>query len=239
MIPPTLHFIWINDRQFGIGEHAGIITALKNTTYDIVLHTNCVASSDEYNPWSITNPRFRIIPTEFPIDNIVCGVRLPVALVSDIYRIDILHKYGGMYSDLDILWFKDLPVDLSGMELLGTYDLESYRHLTNSFMGCSIGYAGFITLSKSVEDYLRERASLRKCDMTKGKANYFAIYKIQCAFIKANASYILPQRYINKNTHARIGRAISGTDVLRLKDLYAFNWYNSMYKYEDIKLLLF
>jgi len=233
MIPPVLHFIWINDRDFDEGEYVGIMTALKNTSYDIVLHTN-VKPGLKYDPYSIVNPRFRIVFTEFPIGNSIEGVTLPVALVSDIYRVNILHKFGGMYSDLDILWFKDLPVDLSSLNLLGTYDLESYRHLTNSFMGCAKGYDGFIKLNNMVIEYLKSRNG---ANMTKGKKNYFSIYKIQCEFIKREADYILPQRIINKNTHARIGRVIRSEDKLRVVE-YAFNWYNSMYKFEDIKRIL-
>lgn len=74
--------------------------------------------------------------------------------------------------------------------------------------------------------------------MRTGKTNYFRIYKLQCGFLKERADHILPQRVINKNTHARIGRAIKGTDTLRLQGIHAFNWYNSMYKFEDIKRII-
>ena len=238
-IPKTIHFIWINRRDFGEGEYVSVMSTILNTSYNVVLHTDIVPNQikTKYDPYKIMKKHdtFRIIPTTFPADNTIHGVILPVALVSDIYRIDILQKYGGMYSDLDILWLRDLPVELSKIDLIGTYDLESYKHLTNSFMGCARGYKPFKELSKLTFDLLDHEYERGNRDMREGKTNYFRIYKLQCGFIKERADFILPQRIINKNTHARIGRVIKGEDKLRMTDIYAFNWYNSMYKFEDIK----
>jgi hypothetical protein len=190
-----------------------------------------------FDPHNIINPRLFIVNTDFPIDNTIEGVKLPVALVSDIYRVNILYRHGGLYSDLDILWLKDIPTDLSGadLNLIGTYDLQSYKHLTNSFMGCAYEYAPFKELNELTLALLRSEYERGNRDMRKGKTNYFRIYKLQCAFIKERASEILPQRIINKNTHARIGRVIKGEDKLYMKDIHAFNWYNSMYDFKDVK----
>ncbi len=233
-----MHFIWINRRDFGEGEYTGIMSVLTNTTYKAMLHTDLKPGQikSAYDPYKLAkqNDRFEIVNVDSFPDTIE-GVLLPVALVSDVYRVNILYKYGGMYSDLDILWFHDLPVTLSKMNCIGTYDLESYKHLTNSFMGCAKKYKPFLEMSKLTTELLQHEAARGNKDMREGKTNYFRIYKLQCAIIKEHADYILPQRIINKNTHARIGRVIKGDDKLRLTDIYAFNWYNSMYKFSDVK----
>jgi len=234
-IPRAIHFIWINRRDFSEGEHTSIMSALYNTTYNVILHTDILPGriNTEYDPYAVQHPRFSIEFQTFP--EMIQGVTLPVALISDVYRINILQAQGGMYSDLDILWLADLPVDLDTIDLIGTYDLESYRHLTNSFMGCSVGYEPFKDLNRLTLEMLDSECQRGNRNMCKGKVNYFRIYKLQCAFIKQRAGYILPQRIINKNTHARIGRVIRGEDKLRFKDIGAFNWYNSMYTFDDVK----
>jgi hypothetical protein len=238
-IPKLMHFIWINRRNFGEGEYVSVMSAILNTSYKVVLHTDIKPNQikGKYDPYKIEqkHDKFRIEHQTFPEDSTIQGVLLPVALISDVYRINILQKWGGMYSDLDILWLEDLPVDLSKIDLIGTYDLESYRHLTNSFMGCAKGYKPFKELNTLTMDLLKHEYERGNRDMREGKTNYFRIYKLQCGFIKERADFILPQRIINKNTHARIGRVIKGEDKLRLTDIYAFNWYNSMYKFEDVK----
>jgi hypothetical protein len=237
-IPRTIHFIWKNQRDFGEGEYVSIMSAILNTTYIVALHTDILPGKIvKYDPYEIAkkHEKFCIFQTIFPSDNKVNGVELHVAMVSDIFRVNILHKYGGMYSDCDILWLRDLPVDFDTIDLIGTYDLESYKHLTNSFMGCALGYEPFLELHKLTMDLLDKEYERGNRNLSKGKTNYFRIYKLQCAFIKARANHILPQRIINKNTHARISRVIKGDDNLRMKDLYAFNWYNSMHTFEDVK----
>jgi hypothetical protein len=102
-------------------------------------------------------------------------------------------------------------------------------------MVCAKGYKPFKELSKLTTELLQHEYERGNRDMREGKTNYFRLYKLQCAWIKEHADYILPQRVINKNTHARIGRVIKGEDKLRLTDISAFNWYNSMYKFDDIK----
>jgi hypothetical protein len=239
-IPKVMHFIWINRRKFGEGEFVSVMSAIKNTSYKVVLHTDIQPKQIKgaFDPYKIERRhrhKFIISRQTFPKDDRVEGVLLPVALVSDVCRIKILRQWGGMYSDLDILWLRDLPISLREFDLIGTYDLESYRHLTNSFMGCSRGYKPFKELEELTRELLQYQYERGNTDMREGKTNYFRIYKLQCAFIKEHADFILPQSIINKNTHARIGRVIAGHDTLRLNDIYAFNWYNSMYSFRDVK----
>jgi hypothetical protein len=234
-----MHFIWINVRDFGEGEFIGILSALLNTSYAVILHTDLRPRQikSAYNPYRLLQkyPQFSIEPQSFPSE--VHGVTLPVALVSDIFRIKILYEKGGLYSDLDIIWLSDIPVNLRKISCVGTYDLQSYKHLTNSFMGSSKKFKPFKMLQKETLQMLDKERDRRNDDMRQGKRNYFRIYKLQCKVLKDHANIILPQNVINKNTHARIGRCIRGEDVLRTNDLYAFNWYNSMYKFKDIKKL--
>lgn len=238
-IPKTMHFIWKNQRDFGEGEYVSVMSAILNTSYVVCLHTDILPDqiASKYDPYEIAKKytKFCIFHTAFPSDNRVNGVVLHVAGLSDVYRVNILQKFGGLYSDCDILWLRDLPVDLDTIDLIGTYDLESYKHLTNSFVGCAKEYEPFLELSKLTLELIDKEYARGNRNMSKGKTNYFRIYKLQCAFVKERANHILPQRIINKNTHARISRVIRGEDKLRMKDLYAFNWYNSMHTFEDVK----
>jgi len=50
MIPPFLHFLWINQgsAEFGEGEYASIISAIMNTSYEIYLHTDLKKSTPQF-----------------------------------------------------------------------------------------------------------------------------------------------------------------------------------------------
>jgi len=201
------------------------MSALRNTTYDVILHT------DSSNI-SIQHPRFSIHYMTF--SSVYENIEIQTVHISDIWRIRILQTYGGLYSDCDILWLKELPLDPSAT-LIATYDLQSYKHLTQSFIAATKGHPALQELEFEVCEMLRKRNG--KTLMKNSKSAYFAIYNVQIRILKQRADQILHQSFINKNTHARIGRAIDGTDSLRLKDIYAFNWYNSMYPFDKIKEL--
>lgn len=233
-----LHFIWINaTKHFGRGELAAMVSALENTTYDVYLHTNLLEGQVEYDPYLLTDPRVKIIHTEFERE--YNGVKLIPAHISDLYRLQVLHDYGGIYSDLDILWLRELPVDLSENKLVVSYENQAYRSVNNGMFAAQKGDTRLLDLITELKGYI------------KPGMKYLTLFKPTRVFLKANATTIIPQRYFYLNAFRRLGRAIAAhggsmtehaaklctparTIPIHFTDVVGFHWYNSLYSFDDV-----
>lgn len=125
MIPHTLHFIWY-EREIPFSEYQleAIQLALKNTTYDIFLHTNV--------PHKIPSlPRLTVKEYTFIEKN-----NIRACSICDIARLDIVGKYGGIYSDIDFFWLKEWDLD-KNLNLVAVYENPSYKIVCNSVFACS------------------------------------------------------------------------------------------------------
>ena len=209
MIPSILHFIWISDKKiFGKLEYLSLLSALKNTPYKIFLHTNLESDLCKvYNPYSIHHDRFTIIKQTF-----ICeyrGIKIRPATLSDILRIHILEQYGGLYSDLDILWFKPIPFDLSQYKLLCTWQNQSYKIITNYILGAEKGY-NFQEVYKNIDlifDRLHKKNITSVCDDT--LKHHLTLFKVSGDFFLHHSDIILKKHYFNKNTWRTIWRFLS------------------------------
>lgn len=255
MIPPILHFVWINQgsADFGEGEYASLLSAIMNTSYEIYLHTDLKKSSIKggCNPYSLKHARFRIVHHD--ISTTIEGVKLRMANVSDIYRILILHAYGGMYSDLDMLWKKNVDVDLKKLTMLAGWENPSYKLTSNAFIGCREGYPPLLTL---VEDFLKIIEKLRLkgvYDVTGPDPTHkfhIMFLKVTQKFVKEHCTLILPKQYFFKNGFRRIARvfrkmrmsfrnqeSISQSqteDCLDFAGITAFHYYNDFFPFRKL-----
>lgn len=146
MIPKIIHFIWFDGKGEPFPEKYAltVASAVKNTNCEIWLHTN--------NP-SYDIPGVKKILTEFPTEingvpfdkdeivttpsvvkrygNVHSGTR--IAHMTDIVRLDILKKYGGIYSDCDILWLRS-PYELFKKQFVMGWGNKSYKILCNAII---------------------------------------------------------------------------------------------------------
>jgi hypothetical protein len=144
MIPKIIHFIWFDNKGEPFPEKniLTLTSAVKNTLCEVWLHTN--------NPsYNIPGVKTKII--EFP--TIINGVVFNpdeiietksnvgkyssihkgsrISHMTDIVRLDILKKYGGIYSDCDVLWFRS-PFELFNKEFVIGFQNKSYKILCNA-----------------------------------------------------------------------------------------------------------
>lgn len=255
MIPKVLHFIWINEsRDFGEGEYASIQSALRNTSYDVVLHTNILQGTinSPYDPYSIFSPRFSIC---FDMFADYSDFKMPVGALSDIYRVKILYDEGGIYSDTDILWFKDTDVDLSACNFVGSYenDHPRYRTVVNGLMASAPGFAPLLTLIKEMESIIAKHKSRGVYDIRDLKRSHWTFFKISTEFVKIAADVMLPQKDFFRNGFRRIGRNLMAKGVVlrphaaslvakfnksktpvQLDGITGFHYYNYLYDFSDI-----
>jgi len=253
MILPVLHFIWINgSKDFGLGEYASIQSALLNTSYDVVLHTNLKRTTikGKYNPYSIRESRFSIAQQEF--ETKIDGVQLRLANVSDFYRIQFLYEYGGMYSDLDILWLKDIDIDLKKHKILAGWENPSYKTITNAWIGCEKRYAPLKELLAEFRETLRSLKAKGITDVTGDeKHKYHVLFFYQTRdFLRKHCDTVIPRAALFKNGWRRIARAFrkaripflhedqippSATDdKLNFEDVSGFHYWNSFFPFERL-----
>ena len=142
MIPRVIHCIWISAGEHpSQGQLFGIKTALLNTTCHVVLHTDDTTID--------TIPGVEIRKREFPkeINGVpfnpddkieYAGDARRVSHVKDIVRLEILHKEGGIYSDLDVLWLRN-PYEFWDKRVVIGFTNKGYKILANAVMMARAG----------------------------------------------------------------------------------------------------
>jgi hypothetical protein len=249
-----LHFIWINKRQpFGEGEYTCLLSALKNTTYDVRLHTNLTLGESEWDPFplQVRYPKFKIIQRLFEEE--FEGVKPRIASVSDVYRIKILKEYGGAYSDMDILWLADLPAEFFTNKYVAFWENPSYKMIQNAFIYMEKGLAEADELLTEFQQIFKDLKARGITDLSESKKikDHMLLYYATQAFSKRMCDP-LPKSYLFKNGWRRIGRACRrqglvtkdpeqdfGTtkDKIDVKDICGIHWGNSLFYWSSFKEL--
>ena len=148
MIPRIIHFIWISAGEHpSEGQLFGIKTAVLNTSCHVVLHTDDTTIAKIPG----VDIRKREFPKEIngvpfnPDDKIEYdGDARRVSHVKDIVRLEILHKEGGIYSDLDVLWLRN-PYEFWDKRVVIGFTNKGYKILANAVMMARAGEEALIT----------------------------------------------------------------------------------------------
>ena len=213
-----------------------IRSAIMNTPYDIILHTNLKeGQAGIYDPYKLKSKRFDIMHHDYSLD--YKGIKLKEATLSDILRIEYLQKYGGIYSDTDLVWFKPLPLSLKTNKLIGNWENKSYKILTNNLIAAEKGY-DFTPLLKEFDEILEKlKAKGIKNISESTLKNHMTLFYATGTFMKKNATDILERKYYMKNGWRMCQKIIKGElphEKLVLDGIYGFHVGNSV---EGFKLL--
>lgn len=260
MIPRVIHFIWINKTQdFDAGEYASVLSALMNTTYKVVLHTNLGPRDlkSKYNPYKLLpswRTRFKINQMKF--EDTFEGVKARMANISDVYRILLLYKYGGMYSDLDMFWFKDLVLDtgedpLKKHDYIVAWENPSYKTVQNAWMAMAKGFKPAGELLEAFRESFRKLAKKGRTDISTSRdlKDHMLLYHPTSAFAKTQSDLIIGKKYFFKNGWRRFGRVMSRLklpmrfdnrdygatkDDIQVDDVVGIHYGNYLYPYESV-----
>ena len=116
IIPNIIHYVRLNMTEYSLVEYLCVKAALRHHRPDyFYIHTDVGDSftgkywnkiKSEHDLWS----RIRILPTQFPKE--IYGKKLSLKWLSwhasDIVRLRVMMKYGGMYLDSDIFVVQNL-----------------------------------------------------------------------------------------------------------------------------------
>ena len=256
-----LHFIWINKTQtFAEGEYISLLSALKNTSYDVRLHTNLKYDTlKEHNPFDLLKSypsRFEIIDTPMYDEDLFLETNMlqHINWISDIERVRILKEYGGMYSDLDIIWFKDVPEELIKDEkFVLSWENKSYLIVQDAWMYMEKDWEG---ADKIWENFLNKIKEIKENKLPtshkKGIKFRLLFFYIIGEYAKNNNYKILDRKFFFRNNWRRIERAClvqnlpikndtkltsRNQSTLNFKDACGIHWGNSIFYWSSIKEL--
>jgi len=154
MIPKVVHFIWLGEWKKDC-EYA-IQSVLNNTTMKPILHTN--------EDIHIEGVETRNLENVYDDKLFNCP-----AHKADIIRLDILYKYGGIYSDLDVIWLRN-PTEYFNKKVVIGYTNKSYKILCNAVMMSEAG-------NEALQTYKDWLLSIMPCKKYWIPANPYKIWK--------------------------------------------------------------
>lgn len=253
-----LHFIWINrSLPFGEGEYVCLLSALKNTSYDIRLHTNLKPDTiKEWNPYELLikwKDRFDIIYTPEYAEETFRGGKLRINWITDIDRVRILHQYGGMYSDLDIVWFNDVPKDqIENIDFALSWENKSYLVAQDAWMFMTKGNEAGLRILEEVDATIARIKDKPEKLTSKKIRDYLTFFYILGDYAKKNNLPILSRNLFFKNSWRRTGRALrrlnlptknneqvfgNTNDKISFSGSCGFHYGSSLFPWSSIKML--
>jgi len=142
LVPNIGHMIWLGGGNMDFVFYLSALSMLYVMEVDTVYIHGDKEPAGEYWPLLKTNPRIQFVvrpqPTIIYQGPIEWYYR---ALMSDILRVDIMIKYGGIYCDTDAIWVKPLSKEDYGYEAVASYDWVdwSYPYPDSVNFGLSYG----------------------------------------------------------------------------------------------------
>ena len=217
-----------------------------------MLHTDLKPTTikSKYNPYKLKDSRFKIHHQAF--QTTVEGVKLRMANVSDIYRILFLYEYGGMYSDLDILWVKDIDIDLKKHKMIAGWENPTYRTVTNAWIGCQKHYPPLKTLIDQFHDAVKslKATGLNNITGSDYHKHHTLLFYLTRDFLREHCDMIMPKATLFKNGWRKIARAFRQShipflheeqippshteDALNFDGISGFHFWNSFFPFERL-----
>jgi len=173
--------------------------------------------------------------------------------VTDIYRFLILHAYGGMYSDLDMLWKKNVDVDLKKVKMICGWENPPYKTVSNAFIGCQKGHKPLLTVVDDCLRMVKKLGAIGVYDVTGPDPNmklHTLFLDVSRKFLKNHSTVILPKHCFFRNGFRRIARVFrrmnmslrnegsvsenNTRDNLNFSDITAFHYYNGHFPFRNL-----
>lgn len=108
LVPNIVHYIWFGNRKMSFMNYLSILSSLYVQKAERVLIHGDYVPRGQYWEEVKSNSKIHFVFREKPVTIYQNAVR-SVSHTSDIVRVDILLKYGGLYIDWDAVWLRKIP----------------------------------------------------------------------------------------------------------------------------------
>ena len=121
LIPNIAHMVWLGGGEMDFLFFLSVLSLLHVVKVDTVYIHGDAPPSGPYWERVKNHPRLEYVFREAP--HTVYGTKVKVSShVSDIWRVDFMIKYGGIYIDTNALFVKPLNHFIRGFDAIATYD---------------------------------------------------------------------------------------------------------------------
>ena len=133
LVPNIGHMIWIGGGQMDYVFFLSLLSMLYVVKVDVVyIHGDKPPTGPNWKRvCELEHIRSRVkLVSRDPPSKVYQGVIEPWyrALMSDIIRVDLMIKYGGVYTDTDAIWAKPLSHEERGYDAVATYDWVDWSY---------------------------------------------------------------------------------------------------------------
>lgn len=155
MIPKIFHFIWIgHNKPWLKGIQSKI--ALYGTSFRYILWTDNLSIDIKNLPIEIRNiNEISSVNINFNDTYTINNIE---ALKSDWYRMLILYKWGGIYSDLDSISIRKIPENLFNYDYVTSYEWSVVNK--DNYSGAIIGFIMASPHSEAIRNFLVIRKTI-------------------------------------------------------------------------------
>lgn len=143
-----IHYFWIGNELSQME-----LLALKSASKQGHQPTIWTYDSISNLPSSVVVRRGEDVLPKQKIDYLIHQLQLPLAVVSDLFRYQLLHQVGGLYSDTDVVILRNLDPILDREFFCSTYEYGYGQCASNCFM--------HITAGSTISKYLVEESERR------------------------------------------------------------------------------
>ena len=121
LIPNIAHIVWIGGGKMDFLFYLGVISLIYVAEVDMVYIHGDYPPTGPYWDRVKNNPKLKHIYRQVP--RTVFGTDVNVlSHVTDVWRVDFMIKYGGIYIDTDVAFVKPLDREIRAYDAVGTYD---------------------------------------------------------------------------------------------------------------------
>lgn len=246
LVPNIGHMIWIGGGPMDFVFYLSALSVLYVVNVDVLyIHGDKEPTGENWQK-IISNPRVRFITRMPPIT--VFGGEIEQyyrALMSDIIRVDLMIKYGGIYTDTDAIWVRGLSTEDRGYEAVASFDWIDwswpYRDSVN--FGLSYGKKGgrfwhifrdsMHELHNHVHGFTGVMEPYKLLERHPELLRIDRRLQVICYHSKCHPIYV-PDYHNETNNHVN-----SGTIKDWKKDVNAFHWtFPNPSEYKDMETLL-
>ncbi|ELT89884.1 hypothetical protein CAPTEDRAFT_200575 [Capitella teleta] len=127
LIPNIAHMVWLGGGEMDFLFYLSVLSLIYVAKVDMVyMHGDAPPTGPYWNRLR-HNPKLTLVYRMYQHE--IYGQRINIlSHVTDVWRVDFMIKYGGIYVDTDTVFVKELDRDIRAYDAVGAYDWTYWNH---------------------------------------------------------------------------------------------------------------